>query len=54
LRFFQELYANRVLWAGALAWLVAQGLKVVFTALLEKRWGFTMDVVGTPPALMRA
>ena len=41
MRFFQELSANRVLWAGALAWLVAQSLKVVFTALLEKRWDYS-------------
>jgi len=41
LRFFQELFRNRVLWAGATAWFAAQVLKVVFTALLEKRWDFS-------------
>ena len=41
MRFFQELFRNRVLWAGATAWFAAQVLKVVFTALLEKRWDFS-------------
>ena len=40
MRFLQELVANRVLWTGVLAWFVAQLLKVVFTALLEKRLDF--------------
>jgi len=41
LRFFQELFRNRVLWAGAVSWFIAQALKVVFTALLEKRLDFS-------------
>ena len=41
MRYIQELVANRVLWTGAVAWLIAQLLKVVFTALLEKRLDFT-------------
>ena len=40
MRFLIEIAANRVLWAGAAAWLLAQSLKVVFTALLEKRLDF--------------
>ena len=41
MRFFQELFRNRVLWAGAVSWFIAQALKVVFTALLEKRLDFS-------------
>ena len=32
---------NHVLWAGALAWLVAQVLKVVLTLILQKRFDLT-------------
>ncbi len=37
MRYFQEILSNRVLGIGVLAWFVAQLLKVVFTALLEKK-----------------
>ena len=40
MRLISELIRNRVLWAGALSWLVAQAMKILFTAFLEKRWDF--------------
>ena len=41
MRVLSELAANRVLWMGAIAWFMAQILKVVFTLLLEKRLDFS-------------
>lgn len=38
MRIISELFANRVLWVGLCAWFIAQALKVVFTALIEKKW----------------
>lgn len=41
MRYIQEILSNRVLWIGILAWFAAQGMKVVFTAILEHRWDFS-------------
>ena len=41
MRYSQEILSNRVLWIGILAWFAAQAMKVVFTAIFEKRLDFT-------------
>lgn len=41
MRYIQEIMANRVLWIGVLAWFAAQGMKVVFTAIFDKRLDFS-------------
>ena len=41
MRYIQEVLANRVLWIGVLAWFAAQAMKVIFTAILERRWDFS-------------
>lgn len=38
MRVLTEVISNRILWIGVTAWFIAQALKVVFTAILEKRW----------------
>lgn len=40
MRFFTELFANRVLWVAILCWFVAQALKVVFAFIVDGRWAF--------------
>ncbi len=37
MRYIQEILSNRILMVGVLSWFVAQALKVIFTAILEKR-----------------
>ena len=41
MRYIQEILSNRILWIGVLSWFAAQFLKIVFTAILEKRWDFS-------------
>lgn len=41
MRYFQEILSNRVLWVGILAWFAAQAMKVVFTAIFDKRLDFS-------------
>jgi len=40
-RYVQEILSNRVLGIGVLSWFAAQFLKIVFTAIIEKRWDFS-------------
>lgn len=37
----EALFANRVLWAAILGWLVAQTFKVLLTFILYKKWDFS-------------
>lgn len=46
MRYIQEILSNRVLWIGVLSWFAAQFMKVVFTAILEKRWDFSRLLFG--------
>ena len=41
MRYIQEILSNRVLWIAVMAWFAAQFMKIVFTAILEKRWDFS-------------
>ena len=41
MRYIQEILSNRVLWIAVLSWFAAQALKIVFTAILERRWDFS-------------
>lgn len=41
MRYIQEILSNRVLWIGILAWFAAQGMKVVFTAIFDRKLDFT-------------
>ena len=41
MRYIQELLANRILWVGIISWFAAQFMKIVFTAIIEKRWDFS-------------
>lgn len=41
MRYIQEILSNRVLWIGVIAWFAAQFMKVVFTAIIEKKWDFS-------------
>lgn len=41
MRYIQEILSNRVLWVGILAWFAAQAMKVVFTAIFDKRLDFS-------------
>ena len=41
MRYIQEILSNRVLLIGVLAWFSAQFLKIVFTAIIEKKWDFS-------------
>ena len=41
MRYIQEILANRILGIGILAWFAAQFLKIVFTAIIEKKWDFS-------------
>ena len=34
---FEELFANRIMWVGVLAWFVAQAIKVLIAGVREKR-----------------
>lgn len=48
--FFTELFGNKALVCAAVAWIVAQALKVVITLLIEKRmdWGRWIGMGGMP------
>ena len=46
MRYIQEILSNRVLWIGVLSWFAAQFMKVVFTAIIEKRWDFSRLLFG--------
>lgn len=35
------MLSNRVLWVGVLAWFSAQMMKIVLTAVIERRWDFS-------------
>ena len=39
---FEELFANRIMWVGVLAWFVAQAIKVVLAWVREKRFRFKL------------
>ena len=41
MRYLQEILSNRVLWVSILAWFAAQFMKILLTALIEKRWDFS-------------
>lgn len=41
MRYIQEIFSNRILIIGVLAWFSAQFLKIVFTAIIEKKWDFS-------------
>ena len=41
MRYIQEILANRILWVGIISWFAAQFMKIVFTAIIEKRWDFS-------------
>lgn len=41
MRYVQEMLSNRVLWVGVLAWFSAQMMKIVLTAVIERRWDFS-------------
>lgn len=41
MRYIQEILSNRVLLIGVLSWFAAQFMKIVFTAIIEKRWDFS-------------
>ncbi len=41
MRYIQEILGNRVLLVAVLAWFGAQFLKIVFTAVIEKKWDFS-------------
>ena len=38
MRYVQEILSNRVLWVAVLSWFSAQLMKVLFTAVLEKKF----------------
>ena len=46
----RQLMENRILWVGALSWLVAQALKVILTLIVEKRldWSRMFGLGGMP------
>lgn len=46
MRYIQEILSNRILWVAVLAWFAAQFMKVVFTAILEKKWDFSRLLFG--------
>ena len=41
MRYVQEMLSNRVLWVGLTAWFSAQMMKIVLTAVIERRWDFS-------------
>lgn len=46
MRYIQEILSNRVLWIAVAAWFAAQFMKIVFTAIIEKRWDFSRLLFG--------
>ena len=39
---FEELFANRIMWVGVLAWFVAQAIKVLLALIREKRFRYQL------------
>ena len=44
--YLTEFFSNRVLWTAAIAWAIAQGIKILLTLITEKRFDFTR-ITGT-------
>ncbi|MDO4547424.1 MAG: divergent PAP2 family protein [Clostridia bacterium] len=38
MNFFEQLAQNRIFWVAVASWFAAQGLKVVFGFIVERRW----------------
>lgn len=41
MRYILEMLSNRVLWIGVGSWFSAQFMKIILTAVIEKRWDFS-------------
>ncbi len=46
MRYVQEIMSNRVLWVGVLCWFAAQFMKIILTAVIERRWDFSRLLFG--------
>lgn len=46
MRYIQEILSNRILWIGVLSWFVAQAMKIVFAAIIEKKLDFSRFFCG--------
>ncbi|MBQ3426412.1 MAG: divergent PAP2 family protein [Clostridia bacterium] len=44
--YLSEFFSNSVLWTAAIAWAIAQGIKILLTLITEKRFDFTR-ITGT-------
>lgn len=44
--YIAEFFSNGVLWTAAIAWAIAQGIKILLTLITEKRFDFTR-ITGT-------
>ena len=44
--YLSEFFSNSVLWTAAIAWAIAQGIKILLTLINEKRFDFTR-ITGT-------